>query len=423
MNETGYDWLVSESARPYLRDVGANLPPTPRRIARLRRDLSPAQTTLVCQQAELRDRARKKFARAAEMFFTPIGLEQSTDERIAAYKASTIEAGQRVADLCCGIGGDLIAFAQAHETVGFDNDDRSVLFANANLALYQPESATACRSGKVGRASEARSADVTSVRLRDFDAWHIDPDRRPGKKRTTQVELHEPKWATIESLLEQNPNGLIKLAPGASPPPSVAERVEAEWIGSRRECKQLLLRHGTFARHPGRRTATIVDGDARTVVAVDQAPIDFQEDVGRFVFESHAALLAAGIVPTVAAASGLKAFALAGRGEGIAWGYLTADEPVHAIGFQRFEVALDVPFDRKKVVAAVRDNDWHVAEVKKRGVQETPQQIQSWIEKAVLRDRTRHGIEDETRAVTLILAPTQRGVRAVFARRQDDLTT
>ncbi len=278
-----YRWLVSDAARPWLDGAAESLPGSVAVMARLRRELTPDQASLVCGQAELRKRAARKFARAAEMFFTPVGLEQATGTRVAAYKAEQFPPEARVADLCCGIGGDLLALATRGEVVGVDRDPISVLVAEANLGVLGISSA------------EVRCADVAAHLLTESSAWHIDPDRRRGPQRTTQIDQHVPGWPAIESLLVQCPHAAIKLAPAAELPADVTRNAELEWIGSRRECKQLLVRYGDLARHPGRRTATLVSGDqgqAETAVGDDNASIPHREQIGFYLYEPHAALLA-----------------------------------------------------------------------------------------------------------------------------------
>ncbi len=110
-------------------------------------------------------------------------------------------------------------------------------------------------------------------------------------------------------------------------------------------------------------------------------------------------------MPAVAAPLDLQTFALTAPNGGAAWGYLTADEMVEHWAFERFRVWEEFPFDRKRLVAAARRNDWDVREIKKRGVRESPAQIRAWLA----------GIGGTV--VTLIIAPTSLGVRAIVAER------
>src|ERR1700743_1269022 len=82
---------------------------------RLRRDYPASLVATAMAQQELRQAAAAKFSRAARMLFTRAGYEQSSSEVIAGYRASRLKDARHVADLCCGIGGDLIALAAARD--------------------------------------------------------------------------------------------------------------------------------------------------------------------------------------------------------------------------------------------------------------------------------------------------------------------
>src|SRR3954452_20295369 len=126
-----YRWLVSSAAKGWLASDSSD---PVRLITRLRKELSAERAHLVAEQIELRRRGREKFALAEQMFFTRKGLEQATDDCIAAYKGTRFSVGAQVFDLCCGTGGDLVAFCRRGPAVGVDCDDVTVLFAQANAA-------------------------------------------------------------------------------------------------------------------------------------------------------------------------------------------------------------------------------------------------------------------------------------------------
>ena len=120
-------------------------------------------------QVRLRARARAKFgADADRMFFTADGVEQATRADVAARHAARFAAAgaTRVLDLCCGIGGDLLAFARAGlDVTGVDRDPAAVEAARANLAV-------------LGLAGTVRVAEA-SVEPGWPAAW-TDPSRRRG---------------------------------------------------------------------------------------------------------------------------------------------------------------------------------------------------------------------------------------------------
>ena len=78
---------------------------------RLRERYPPALAAAALAQHELRLAARAKFSLALDMFVTPAGLEQASAEVVARHRQDRFAAAGVLADLCCGIGGDLVALA------------------------------------------------------------------------------------------------------------------------------------------------------------------------------------------------------------------------------------------------------------------------------------------------------------------------
>lgn len=353
-----YRWLVSGEAAPFLNAPEA-VTASPAAVASLRKSLPAERAALVLETARLRLRAATKFGDVASaMFFTARGLEQATDRTVAAYKAGRFVQGASVADLCSGIGGDLAALAGRGPCRGVDVDPRIGILAEANVRAQAGASEFIDRFVMIdGR--------VESQHISDVGAWHIDPDRRPDGRRTTRVELHEPSLEQLESLRQINGNAAIKLAPAAELPEAWLAECEAEWIGRDGECKQLVVWFGDLARHGSRRCATIVDDPlrVRTVVGRGDARMSHAEQIGRYLFEPHAAVLAADLAADLACEHGLDALIPGG-------GYLTGDRPIVDDGaLAAFEVVDSMPFDRRKVREWLAARNVGRLEIKKRGVE------------------------------------------------------
>ena len=388
-----YRWLVSGEAQPWLAQAGDELQHagiSPRYLQRLRKDLSAERAHLVVEQVELRERAREKFSLADQMFFTRKGLEQATDEVLANYKAARFP-GAVIADLCCGIGGDLMALLRRGFVHVFAIDqDRLVLeFATANLRLVGNEGATLI------------PATVSQfILLKHLSAWHCDPDRRADGQRTTQLELCEPSLSALDDLRKSSPNAAIKLAPATEVPPQWWNAAEREWLGSRGECRQQVCWFGSLARHPGNHAATVVaaDGSARTIVGKPTEAIDVAVQLGRYLFEPHAAVLAASLLGAVC-----REHSLASVSAGI--GYLTGDRPIADPALAAFEIREVLPFDRKQLRGWCREHHIGRLEIKKRGVEVDPEKLRAEI------------IVAGNNAATLIIAPIDGQVRALVAQR------
>ncbi|HUY36265.1 MAG TPA: class I SAM-dependent methyltransferase [Pirellulales bacterium] len=371
-NFDDYQWLVSPSAEEWLEQAATHDGELVSQTAMLRRRLSAARTHLLLEQATLRVRARRKFSAAARMFFTPLALAQATDEWVAAYKASRFLSAAPLVDLCCGIGGDLLALARRGPVIGIDHDPVAALLAQVNLAAVLGDA-----SGSFSSAIEVR--DAAHASLAGAAAWHIDPDRRSTGQRATRVELHSPGVPALERLLRVCPAAAIKLAPAAELPPRWTAEAELEWISRGGECRQLVAWFGSSARTPGCRRATVVVSretssesepsyHVRTFVGDPNVELPVADRLGRYLAEPDASVLAARLTATLAAEHGLAAVA-----PGTV--YLTGQRANADPALAWFEVSDVLPFDLKRLKSLLRGRGIGRLEVKKRGVPHDPAQV------------------------------------------------
>src|SRR5215468_9500817 len=198
-------------------DADAVTPATALRAGTALRAEYPADLVAAAlAQHELRIQARAKFDRAGQMFFTRAGLEQASSEVVARHRARRYAHAGRVADLCCGIGGDLIALAPDHPVLAVDIDPLHLRMAAANV--------------------RAVCADVRDVGLAGVDAVFIDPARRRGGRRMRAGES-EPPLAWCVALAGRDGSAGIKAAPGL-PHDAVPAGWELEFIAVGRDLKE-----------------------------------------------------------------------------------------------------------------------------------------------------------------------------------------
>jgi hypothetical protein len=394
-NLEDYHWLVSAAAQKWLQAAAeasdANLV---RVTLALRKDLGTSRTHLVIAQAQLRHRATVKFQHADKMFFTRQLLEQATDDQIAGYKAGRFTDGIALADLCCGIGGDLMALASRGPALGIDRDPIATVLAAANCQAIGAHSV------------EFTVADVRGLGVNHHEAWHVDPDRRveatgTGRRRTTQIELHDPDLETIQRLLSENRTAAVKLAPATDVSKGWAEEAELEWIGNRGECRQQIAWFEKLASHPGQRVATVFAASGATPRTIHGQPdrdIPVATQVGKYVFEPHAAVLAAELAGLLAHEHQVPCLS-----PGIP--YLTGDSPITDPALACFEVVEILPVDPKYLRSAIRDRGIGNLEVKKRGVKIDPEEVRREI----------HPRGEGS--ATLIILPVKKKVAAILAHR------
>jgi SAM-dependent methyltransferase len=326
------------------------------------RDRYPADlvAAALTQQA-LRIAAREKFSLASEMFFTRDGLEQASGEQAAAHSASRFAGLARVADLCCGIGGDLTALAGAAQHVlAVDADFDNLQFATRNAALY----------GAFGAVSPV-CGDVRDLRLAGVQAAFIDPARRAGGHRLRAGDSHPPlSWCI--ALADQVPRVCVKAAPGLAHT-LIPAGWEAEFVALGRNLKEALLWSPGFAATT--RRATVLPAEPRahpgshtleaSTGAMPPVPVSAP---GEYLLDPNPAVTRAGLVGELARELG-------------AWqidpmiAFLSLDRPVSTPFARTLRIMESMPWHEREVARRLRELGIGAADIRRRGLAGDVQQI------------------------------------------------
>ncbi|WP_420715603.1 THUMP-like domain-containing protein [Streptomyces sp. SBT349] len=323
---------------------------------RLRRDHPPELVSAAIGQARLRQRAAAKFGAEAErMYFTPDGVEQATRAPVAEWRARRLAAlgARRVADLCCGIGGDALALAGAGiEVLAVDRSPLACAVAEANAAAL----------GLSDRVT-VRCAAVEDTDVSGHDAVFVDPARRrTGGGRIFAPEAYSPPLSWAVALAGRVPHAALKIAPGV-PHEAIPAEAEAEWVSHRGEVKEAVLWFGTGAAHPVR--ATLLPGGHTLTGRARPAPAG---PPGRYLYEPDGAVIRSHLVADVAER-------VNGRLLDPEIAYITSDE-AHPTPFATaYEITDVLPFHVKRLRALLRERDVGTVTVKKRGSAVTPETL------------------------------------------------
>ncbi|TWT35765.1 hypothetical protein KOR34_06590 [Posidoniimonas corsicana] len=356
---TDIRWLVGDEAAAVLADLAASPAPLHTVAAQLRRTHSAERTGLLLEQLELRERGTAKFSRAERMYFTRVGLQQATDEWVAGYKASRFAGLPAVADVCCGVGGDLVALSAVSNATGIDSCPIVSVLAAANLRAYE------------GAGDCIRTESASAASVRELDAWHADPDRRAAGWRTTQLAFHSPDAATLDAMLHAQPNAAVKLAPAAEAPDAWAESCEQQWLSRRGECRQLCVWFGALSQSPGLRRATRLGDDGQICgdfIGRVGAPERVAQSLGGFLYEPNPSVLAAKLTDDLADTLGLLRVS---RGVG----YLAGEEPVEHPLVSGFRIDDTLPLKPKTIAGYLRERGVGRLEIKHRGVPLEPDRL------------------------------------------------
>ncbi len=342
---------------------------------RLRKDLAPDIVAAALDLALLRIKARDKFQRADEMFFTRESLEQASAETVAQHRVQRYARYPAVADLCCGIGGDALALAAHADVLAVDCSMLRLRMALANAQVYG-----------VDPHLHAVCADVTALRPSSALPIWADPARRIDGRRVFSTESYRPPLSSLLPLANKAPGAGIKLAPGVSYDEldsllgSTPHEIEV--LSVQRQCREAVLWLGELQTTS--RRATVLPG-AHTLIAhplIGPVPVT---PPGRYLYEPDPAVIRAHLVEHLA-----EDMNAAKIDHQIA--YLTADTRVETSFATPYQVLETMPFNLKALNRRLPELDIGELIIKKRGFAVDPEQF---------RRRLRYGPGTQTIALVL----------------------
>jgi THUMP domain-like/RNA cap guanine-N2 methyltransferase len=312
----------------------------------LRGRYPPELVAAALTQQALRVSARDKFSRADRMLFTRAGLEQASSEVTAGHAAARYPAGAAVADLCCGIGGNLIALGAGRRVLAVDRDPVALAFARHNAGVYAAAGGLA-----------VVAADVAEVPLSGMDAAFIDPARRAGGRRLA-AGRSEPPLGWCLGLAGTVPAVGIKAAPGL-PRELIPPGWEAEFVAVGRDLKEALLWSPALAT-AGRRATILPAGDSLTGGPGDAGEVGVGAP-GAFILDPSPAVTRAGLVEDLARRLG-------------AWkidpeiAFLSSDREQRTAFARTLAVLESAPWHERRFARRLRELGIGAADIRRRGL-------------------------------------------------------
>jgi len=309
-------------------------------------------------QLTLRARARAKFRLADQMWFTREGLEQASSERMAALRAARYEPYPDVADLCTGIGGDLVALAKGRRVLAVDRDPLHLRMAELNARAH------GCAQVRT------RCEDVAAVPLTGVSAVFVDPARREGARRLPAGRSQPPlDWCL--GLMSRVPAVGIKAAPGL-PLALVPAGWEVEFVSEAADLAEARLWSPALATAT-RRATVLPGGETLTGRGVPEQDKFDEHEVGKGKFgevrvaapgahllDPDPAVTRAGLVEELAVSLG--AWKIDDR---IA--FLSADAPLRTPFGRSYRVEASLPWQLKRLRTVLRERGIGAVDVRKRG--------------------------------------------------------
>ena len=325
--------------------------------------------TAVVQQAQLRSKARVKFGPFADrMVFTRAGLEQATRLKLAGLHAQRFtRAGiKKVADLGCGIGADSLALASAEiEVTAVEMDETTAAAATLNLMPWPTATVV--------------NADATEFDLTGFDGVWLDPARRTtdtsGTSRIFDPEAFSPPLSFVESLADRGLAVGVKMGPGL-PHDAVPANCEVQWVSINGDVTEAALWFGRLARPGIRRAALVIGAHGATELT---SPVDFDPDaalrgdvpvgeIDSYIYEPDGAVIRAGLIDELLKDTG-------GHLIDPHIAYFSTAELVGTPLAKAYKVLAVHPYHIKNLRAWVKAEKIGVLDIKKRGMDVTPEEL------------------------------------------------
>ncbi len=292
----------------------------------------------------------KKIPISKELLFTDQGAQQASSWQLSQYHETKFNGFNTVADLCCGIGIDLMNIARNKlKVIAVDQDADTLKLAEFNCTTQNLQNI----EFMPGKAEEFTAT---------VDAIFIDPDRRSGSSRKISPQDYSPPFSAILELRKICRNMAIKLSPATDyrklnlPPDSTLEFISEDGT-----LKEILLCMGELSTENCKRKAMLLPFNL--TLQNSNLKIEVVE-IQKYLFEPDPAIIRAGLVQELGSKLGYN---LIDRKLALLTGsrYLPSD-----FG-KLYEVEEIMKLDLKKLHKYVRKNEIGELIIKTRGFSES----------------------------------------------------
>ncbi len=215
------------------------------------------------------------------------GLQLATPEIVAMYIAKRLKTNI-IADLGCGIGGQVIFFAKECKKVyAVERNHEKLEFAKENCRLYNVDNVEFI-------LGDALSENV-KVQVSDADIVFSDPARPLSEKERTLTNLEPPITEILKMYSDITPE-LAFHAPPQMPPARITLDCEREYLSLNGQLNRLTLYFGALKNCE--RSAVVLPGEAK-LCSSDAPPIE-TDTLREFVYEPEPSVVKAGLLNELA---------------------------------------------------------------------------------------------------------------------------
>lgn len=258
----------------------------------------------IATQLRLRKKASAKFPHwhDKDIVFTEQSLEQSSGFLAAIYKKQWLKG--RVADICGGLGSDLLHNADAISYMAYCETDEVL------CALFEHNSKVLSSKPDVIYNGDG-IAYLSDCPANHFDLVYADPDRRSGSGRSISLADSSPNILEhLDLILSKSKSLLVKASPGLDPTQAKRDLpglVDYRVVSVDGEVKEVLLFVEREAKSHFSRTAVLIHDDTvREWTSKNSTAAVWGGSEPMVLCEPDPAIIRAGLVSDIANEFGLQ---------------------------------------------------------------------------------------------------------------------
>jgi SAM-dependent methyltransferase len=230
------------------------------------------------------------------------GMQLATPEIVARYIAKRLKTGV-IADLGCGIGGQVIFFAKECKKVyAVERNPEKLEYAKKNCKLYDVKNVEFILGDAL--------SGCTKQKIKDADIIFSDP-ARPLSEMERTLENLEPQITEILKLYSDSTNKLAFHVPPQMPPERIDLDCEREYLSLNRQLNRLTLYFGVLKQCE--RSAVVLPRGSKLSSSSD-APVIKTGLLREYVYEPEPSVTKAGLFNVLAQTISMEIFFYRGDG-------------------------------------------------------------------------------------------------------------
>ncbi len=278
----------------------------------------------IYEVAKYRIKAKEKFGELAnKLYFDEWGLRYSTPRLIARYRAERLECNT-IADISCGVGAQLIFFAEVcHKVYGVEIDKKRALYARLNAKALGLTNVDVIKG-------DAFNDDVIN-RISDAEVFFSDPSRPPEEK-VRGVDSLEPNPLKVFEKYREIGDVAFELPPQMHPS-RVPLEGEKEYTSLNFKLNRLALYTGELASSEV--SAVSIPSKERVSNEDEEYSVKESGKVDSFLYEVDNTILKAGLLPNLLGKLGFDAEMAQSTSRRT---FLTADEEKDSAFLRKYDV-------------------------------------------------------------------------------------